>query len=222
MALGVTFGFLFFMGLLLSPIIDPTMVVFEHNLPYAITMLAGGFILSSLSYRDLGNNLRRYNYLALPVSGFEKFLSMWLLTSFGWILLYTIIFTLYTHFANAVGQLIYSDLTFETFDPLGPFAIKFMKFYFVLQAIFLAGAAQFKGYAFPKTLLTLVVFGAICSGITYLIMKDMFNVDLNPESTSFIGMPVYQAWIIIQWLFWYLMAPVCWLITYMGLKEQEV
>ena len=222
MTLVIMFGFLFFVGLLLSPVVDPTMVLFEHSIPYAITLLAGGFILSSLSYRDLSNNLRSYNYLTLPVSTLERFLSMWLLTSFGWIFLYTIIYTIYTLFANAVGQFLFSELTFETFDPLGPFAVRFMKFYFVLHGVFLAGAAHFKGYAFPKTLLTLVLFAAVCGGITYLIMKDMFYFDPTEESCSFIGLPVYQVWLVIQWLFWWLLAPLCWVITYLGLKEQEV
>ena len=160
MTLIITFGFLFFVGLLLAPVINPGMVVYEHSAQYAFTLLAGGFILSSLAFRDLGNNLRRYNYLTLPVSAFEKFLSMWLLSSFGWILLYTLIYTIYTVFANTIGQLLFHDIAFETFNPFGPFAFKFMRFYFVLHGIFLAGAAHFKGYPFPKTLLTLIIFVA--------------------------------------------------------------
>ncbi len=222
MTLVIIFGFLFFMGLLLTPLIDPSLVVYENSIPFAITLLAGGFILSSLGFRDLNSTLRRYRYLTLPVSTFEKFLSIWLLTSVGWIVMYTILYTLYTLFANTVGQLLYSQLTFETFDPLGPFAFKFMKFYFVLHGIFLAGAAHFKGYAFPKTLLTLILFGAVCGLITYFIMKDMFNFEPASDSDLFTGMAVYQIWLVIQWIFWWLLAPLCWVITYLGLKEQEV
>lgn len=96
MALVITFGFLFFAGLLLTPVLEPGMAVFEHGSGYTFTLLIVGFIFSSLAYRDSGNTLRRSNYLTLPVSAFEKFLSMWLLTSVGWILVYTIIFTVYT------------------------------------------------------------------------------------------------------------------------------
>lgn len=222
MTLIIIFGFLFFVGLILAPIIDPSMIIYEHTIPYAFTLLAGGFILSSLGFRDLSNSLRRYNYLTLPVSAFEKFLSMWLLTSVGWILLYTITYTIYTLFANTIGQLLFHDITFETFDPLGPFAFKFIKFYFVLQGVFLAGAAHFKGYPFPKTLLTLILFSAFCGLITYLIMKDMFSFECTSESNPLIGMPVNNIWLVVQWLFWWLLAPLCWVITYLGLKEQEV
>ena len=222
MTLIITFGFLFFVGLLLAPVIDPGMVLYEHSTPYAFTLLAGGFILSSLAFRDLGNNLRRYNYLTLPVSAFEKFLSMWLLSSFGWILLYTLIYTIYTVFANTIGQLLFHDIAFETFNPFGPFAFKFMRFYFVLHGIFLAGAAHFKGYPFPKTLLTLIIFGAFCGLITYIIMRGMFDFECTSESNPLIGMRVYNIWLVVKWLFWWLLAPLCWVITYLGLKEQEV
>ena len=222
MTLIITFGFLFFVGLLLAPVIDPGMVLYEHSTPYAFTLLAGGFILSSLAFRDLGNNLRRYNYLTLPVSAFEKFLSMWLLSSFGWILLYTLIYTIYTVFANTIGQLLFHDIAFETFNPFGPFAFKFMRFYFVLHGIFLAGAAHFKGYPFPKTLLTLIIFGAFCGLITYIIMRGMFDFECTSESNPLIGMRVYSIWLVVKWLFWLLLAPLCWVITYLGLKEQEV
>jgi hypothetical protein len=222
MTLVIIFGFLFFVGLLLGPVFDPGMIVFEHSPGYAFTLLVGGFILSSLAYRDLGNPLRRNNYLMLPVSALEKFLSMWLLTSVGWILLYTLTYEAYTLFANSVGQLIFGHLTFESFEPLSQFAVRTMKYYFVLHGIFLAGAAYFKGYPFPKTLLTLILFGAVCGVITYLIMNGVFDIDYTLESNLFNGMLVCQLWKVIQWMFWWLLAPLCWVITYLGLKEQEV
>lgn len=221
MTLGIAFGFLFFLGLLLTPVFEPALNVFEHSSGYAITLLIAGFILSSMAYRDLGNPLKRQNFLTLPVSAFERFLSMWLLTSIGWIGIYTVFFTVYTWFANFVGQLVYNQLTFENFHPLNLFSVSTMKYYFVLQGIFLAGAVQFRGFAFPKTLLTLVIFGAVCGGTVYLIMKDYFQYDWEAEAEPFTGMPVDQFWKIMQWMFWWLLAPLSWVITYIGLKEQE-
>jgi hypothetical protein len=222
MALVIIFGSLFILGLLLGPILDPGMVVFEHSPTYAFTLLIGGFILSSMAYRDLSNSLRRHNYLTLPASTFEKFLSMWLLTSVGWILLYTVLYTIYTIFANALGPLLYDHLTFVPFEPLGPSATKIMKFYFVLQGVFLAGAAHFKGYPFPKTLLTLVLLGTVCGVIMYFIMKGLFDFDMSSDPDIFNGMPSAHMWKVMQWLFWWILAPLCLVITYLGLKEQEV
>ncbi len=222
MTLVIIFGFLFILGLLLGPILDPDMIVFEHSSGYAFTMLIGGFILSSMAYRDLGNPLRRYNYLTLPASTLEKFISMWMLTSVAWILLYTLTYTIYTLIANAIGPLLYDHLTFVPFEPLGPSAARTMRYYFVLQGIFLAGAAHFRGYPFPKTLLTLVLFGAACGTMMYFVMKGMFDYDMGAESDPFAGLPSGQLWDLLQWLFWWLLAPLCWVITFLGLKEQEV
>ena len=222
MALTIIFGFLFIVGFLLAPILDPDLKIYEYTQGYTFMLLAGGFVLSSLAYRDLGNSLKRYNYLTLPVSAFEKFLSMWLLTSVGWILLFTLIYSVYSLIATPIGRLLFDDLTYVPFDPFGQTAIESMKFYFVLQGIFLVGATHFRGYALPKTLLTLVIFAAVCGGIIYLIMNDMFNIDMPSGTCPFADMSVGQMKIILEWMFWWLLAPLCWLITYMGLKEQEV
>ena len=222
MTLVIIFGFLFFVGLLLTPIFDPDLVTYEFTQGYTFMLLTGGFILSSQAYRDLGNPLRRYTYLTLPVSAFEKFLSMWLLTSIGWILLFTLTYSVYSLIATPIGRLLFADLTYIPFEPFGQTAFSSMKFYFVLQGIFLAGAAQFRGYALPKTLLTLVLFAVVIGGIVYLIMKDMFNIDMPSGTCPFAGMPVARMKNLYEWLFWWLLSPLCWLITYLGLKEQEV
>ena len=147
---------------------------------------------------------------------------MWFLTSIGWIFLYTVIFTFYSLLANALGQLLFNHLTFVPFEPFGQSTISIMAYYFVLQGIFLAGAAHFRGYPFPKTLLTLVTIGAIGGIIMYFIMKGYFDFDLSTESDPFAGMPSGLIWKVLQWLFWWLLAPLCWVLTYLGLKEQEV
>jgi hypothetical protein len=185
-------------------------------------MLIAGFILSGMAFRDMGNPLKRANYFMLPVSMFERFLVMWLLTSIGWVVLFTMVYSLYTLFANVAGQLIYSHLTYETFHPLSPFAVTIMKYYIVLQGIFLAGAAHFRGYAFPKTLLTLVLFAAVCGGMVYLILRSNFHFDWETDPDVFTGMPIDHVWSVLEWMFWWLLAPLSWLITYLGLKEQEV
>jgi len=118
MTFAISFGLLFLLGLLMTPVFEPLLIEFRHTSGFAFHLLIGGFVLSSLTFKDLGNSLRRYHYLTLPVSTFEKFLSMWLLTSVGWILVYTLVFSLYTVFANYIGEMLFAHMTFISFNPL--------------------------------------------------------------------------------------------------------
>jgi hypothetical protein len=222
MTLGIIFGSMFIMGLLLTPLFEPDMKEFEYGGGFTFTLLIGGFILSSMAYRDLGNPLRRHNFLTLPVSTFERFLSMWLLTSPGWIILYTLIYSIYAPFATAIGQLLYDHLHFVPFSPLAPKTISAILYYFVLQGIFLAGAAHFRGYPLPKTMLVLIILGAIGGLIMYFIMHDYFEFDLGEDPNPFAGMPSDTLFTVMKLLFWWVLAPLSWVIAYLGLKEQEV
>jgi hypothetical protein len=188
-------------------------------------MMIGGFILSSLAFTDLGSSLKRSNYLTLPASTFEKFFSMWLLTSVGWIVLYTITFWLYTLLVNPMATLLFHNITFRPFEPFGQFSIMVIKFYFVLQGIFLVAATHFKGYVFPKTVFALVLFVLVCGIATYFIMRDTFMAEHECAAGRceiLESIELHTGWLIVKWLFWWMLAPLCWIITYLGLKEKEV
>lgn len=225
MTLVITIGLLL-VGLLTFTITEDSKVFDSHPENYTFTLLLGGFILSSLAFRDLANDLKRHNYLMLPVSSFEKFVSMWLLTSLGWVALFSVVYFFYTLIANEIGHLLFSDITYPEFDPLSIHAIQSIKYYIVLQGIFLLGAVRFKGYAFPKTLFTLVLFGMLFGIITYYIMVDLFlsehECTTGYDCEIVAKMQLHQIWIITLWVFWWGLAPLCWVLTYMGLKEQEV
>ncbi len=220
----ITFGMLFFIGLLFSIVVEPNLMVFEHSGSYVFTLLTGGFILSSLAFNDLGNDLKRFRFLTLPVSVFERFFCMWLLTSVGWIIFFTITYTLYTILANIIGPIIFRQIEFVAFKPWNELVMNSVLYYFVLQGIFLVGAAKFKGYVFPKTLFTLILFAIVLSFIIYFMMSDMFEFDaeLFSDPKTFEGMPIHKIWLALKWMFWWVLAPLSWVVTYLALKEKEV
>jgi hypothetical protein len=221
----ISFGLLFFAGLLLNAVVESKKIYEDHPLNYAVSLLTGGFILSSLAFNDLGNTLKRYRYLTLPASTFEKFICMWLLTSIGWIVSFTVVYTLYTLVANAIGSMLFINMSFEAFHPLDEFSMTTMKSYFVLQGIFLVGAVYFKGYTFPKTLFTLILFIAGCGTIAYFVMRDVFFTDHDcgmGECALLNEMEGHSVWAYAKLAFWWTLAPLCWGTTYLGLKDQEV
>ncbi|MEO9806043.1 MAG: hypothetical protein ABJF04_22480 [Reichenbachiella sp.] len=223
-AFEITFGMLFFVGLLLSIILDDSMVFFEHGTGYAFTLIIGGFVLTSLSFNDLSDSLKSYSYLTLPASSFEKFLCMWLLTSIGWVVLYSFTYYIYTLAANPIGLMIDGNMKFENFDPLSEFAVSTMKYYFVLQGIFLVGAAHFKGYVFPKTVFVLILLAIVAGFLIYFSMADLLEEgeECLSEVSPLEGTTIYRIWLSAQWAFWWILAPLSWIIAYMGLKDREV
>lgn len=224
MILVITLGMLILLGLLLDIIVSQIRLVYDHHENYAASMMIGGFILSSLAFTDLGNSLKRSNYLTLPASTFEKFLSMWLLTSVGWIVLYTITFWLYTVIVNPMASLVFHNIKFQPFEPLGNFSITVIRYYFVLQGIFLVAAAHFRGYVFPKTVFVFVLFALVTSILAYFVMRDTFMVDheCTENCEVLTAIEEHMGWLIAKWFFWWTLAPLCWIVTFLGLKEQEV
>jgi hypothetical protein len=219
----VTFGLLF-TGFILENIFSSSKVFDSHADSFAFFLLIGGFILSSLAFSDLGNPLRRYSYLALPASTFEKFMSMWLLTCIGWIVMFTITFIIYALIANSAGHFFFRNVTFQAFDPFEITTMIAIGYYIIFQAIFLVGAVHFRGYVFPKTIFVVMLFGIICGLIFYLIMADIIHTadQCPPGYNPFRETSLIHFWHIVSAFGTWLLAPLCWVITYMGLKEQEV
>ncbi len=220
----IIFGLLFFVGLLFDCVVEQKKIFEAHPMNYAFTLMVGGFILSSLAFNDLSDTLKRYHYLTLPASTFEKFICMWLLTSVGWVTVFTITYTIYTLLANAIGSVLFSGMTFLVFNPFGNFSVNTMKSYLVLHGIFLVGAAYFKGYVFPKTLLVLILFFTVGGILAYFIMGDeFFNHDCGSGECAVLHEVIsHDISVVLQWIFWWMLAPVCWINTYLGLKDQEV
>jgi hypothetical protein len=218
----VTFGLLF-TGFILENIFSSANVFDSHAGNYTFFLLTGGFILSSLAFNDLGHTLRRHSYLNLPASAFEKFLSMWLLTCAGWIVVFTIIYIAYALIANSIGHFFFRNVTFLAFTPMQIPVIS-LGYYVAFQAIFLVGTVHFRGYSFFKTIFALILFGMVCGLIFYIIMADIIHTadQCPPGYNPFTEKSLQQFWHLVSSVGIRLLAPVCWVITYIALKEQEV
>jgi hypothetical protein len=222
-AMVVIFG-VAFTGFILDNIFTSYKVYESHQYGYIVFLILGGIIFSSLAFNDLGSPLKRYTYLTLPASTFEKFLSMWLLTTIGWIVVFTICFISYTFFANTIGSLFFKSVTFIGFSPLSKVSIIGIKYYIAIQGVFLLGAANFKGFAFLKTLFTILLIGVVGGIIFYIFMIDIANsnMECTLEKCNPMQEPSYRlVWHFLQWLFWWVLAPLSWVLTYFGLKDQE-
>ena len=216
---------LLFIGMFMDILFDPSLTVYDHSESFAFTMAIGGFVLTSLAFNSLSNSLKRFSYLTLPVSTFERWLCMWLLTSIGWVVLYSTVFFLYTLIANNVGRVIYDFVEFKPFNPFAEINYYGMLTYLAIHGMFLVGATHFKGYVFPKTLFTVFTTAFVIGFILFMSLKDIFLTEheckgYECEFTDVMG--VHWVWAVIKFFFWWILAPLSWVVSYLGLRDKEV
>ena len=194
--------------------------------PYVII----GVLFTSLAYKDLLHVNKAYAYLTLPVSNFERTVSMLLLTTVVYTVLFIVYYLVFSTLLNALGMMI-SPREFAFFDFTSEPVIKAIKLYLVIQSVFLLGAAAFKKFPFLFTLLTIFLAAVTLIIITLISVRLLFaeyfgsNMDINMKdyvSKDLQNFLTEDLTKILETVFWYILAPVCWVITYLKLKEREV
>lgn len=221
-ALVITFGLLK-VSFMLTGLFGNSLTFGAHATNFTFFLLAGGFIFSSMAFHELGNPGRKYRYLTLPASNFEKFLSMWTLTCPGWITAFTLTYLLYSWLAGSVGSIFFRGMTFIPFDVFSGYVLMAIGYYVAFQGIFLAGAVHFRNYAFAKTIFTLLILCFVCGFIFYLILSDVIRSDFDwsPACNLLENQALKRFITVVHHLVLYVLPPLSWFITYIGLKEQE-
>ncbi|MDW7692545.1 hypothetical protein R9C00_12585 [Flammeovirgaceae bacterium SG7u.111] len=194
-----------------------------HEGAYTAFLLIGGFVFSSLAFSSLHHPLRKFGYLLLPASSLEKYLSMLVLTSIGWLLGFTLVYKVFAEVANGITHAI-TPVTVIPFNPFGETELGGIKIYIIVQAMFLCGAAYFKNYTLFRTLLTLLIVGMLLSFAAYLVFADMIYVGENIQepNESFKEFVEKDLPEIAEFMFHWVMAPLFWVIGYFAVKEKEV
>ena len=205
----------------------------NYNLTYfSLLLFIGGFLFSSYAFPALRKPESRFNFLILPASTLEKFLSWFVITAVLFPLALILVYPIFAFFGEMVANYFGAEIKpFEIGDPL---VWKHIRLYFVLQSIFLLGAAVFNSYPFPKVILSAFIVGVVLLGIGVLIFKitfweyfDGFNfrsVEQPPEFDE-----GFESWMknggpkqIGEFLLYWILAPLFWTITWFHLKEREV
>lgn len=222
-ALVITLGLLK-VSFMLTGIFGNSLTFGAHATNFTFFLLAGGFIFSSMAFHELGNPGRKYRYLTLPASNFEKFMSMWTLTCLGWIIAFSLTYLLYSWLAGSLGSIFFREMIYIPFDIFSIYVLKAIGYYFVFQGVFMAGAVYFRNYAFPKTIFTILIFCFICGFIFYLILSDVIrsDIDWNATCNPFKDEALGRFLTISHHFILYVLPPLSWIITYVGLKDQEV
>ncbi|MGO9308913.1 MAG: hypothetical protein ACLQDL_07825 [Spirochaetia bacterium] len=130
-------------------------------------LFLGGFIVTSLAFREVWQNGSGLAYLMLPGSLFEKFLAKLIMTSVGFAA-GTLVFVSAVAGASEALDRVLFGVGHGFFNPFAPAALQAAARYLVFQSFFLLGSIWFRKLAFVKTALSIVVFG-IALGIVFTI-----------------------------------------------------
>jgi len=200
---------------------------------YPLLLFAGGYIISSMAFTDLHHPQKSYLYLTLPCSNTEKFLSRLVLTSVGYGLATLILYFLFSAIISLLSLLL-TGYASPLFDPFEREIFISLGVYLVTQSLFLLGAVYFRRHAFIKTVLSLFGLLLVLALFTLLILRlsfwnDWVNLRDDPRGL-FISSELTKASLesffialgqTLKYLFWTVLAPFFWIVTFLRLKETE-
>ena len=206
-------------------------------------LFLGGFIITSLAFREVQQNGAGIFYMTLPSSLLEKFVSKLLVTSVGYAVGSLVFYTIVAAAGEGINLLIFG-FGHGLFNPLELPVLRAVGIYMITQSVFLLGSIWFRKLSLVKTVLWLAIFAlgvaAIAAVTARLVLADHFvwrlaqsgrgawSMDLSSAylSSRFgMGSPGYTGAMVfatIGRVMFYLLAPVCWLAGYFKLGEVEV
>ncbi len=228
-AIGAVFGVLLFINVSSS---SSSSDWDFHLVFYPLTLFIGGFIVTSMAFTELHHKQKSYAYVTLPASQFEKFLSKFLLTSIGYVLISAVLYYLYSLIAILISMPFFSRYH-GAFDMFHPVIIKTMLIYLVTQSVFMFGAVYFKSHNFIKTILSLYALSLVLSLFSMLLARILFGDFFHGAPFSFSGMESVEFQYfaestgriiarVAEIFFWAFMAPLFWVLSYLRLSETEV
>ena len=203
---------------------------------YNNLLFLGGFIISSLAFREVRQNGGGMFYLALPASSLEKFASKLLATSVGYALGSIVFYTAVAAASEGINRLVFGFGN-AFFNPFDRGVLEALGYYLVAQSVFLLGSIWWRKLAFVKTVLLLQAVAVGVALVAGVAMRIAFwkyfrgsNIDLDTvpgwqallHQTQLGYGPLVEIGRILRIVFLAGTAPVCWLIGWLRLRDIEV
>ncbi len=228
---GAVLGFLMLYALFMIYNDGPAYQWLNWNL-FPIVLFGGGFIFTSTIFYEFNDKTGTHNYLSLPASTFEKFLSKWFITAVLFPIIAAIVFWIYSTTCDSFYSSHSGDVDFSPWKLTDWWSIFFLKLYFVLQSVYLIGAIAFQKYTFFKTSLSLWLFGIITAVIFVVLFRIIFNeffeslfqprtdvMWITSDEVQHFMENTFQPMLINAC--WLLVAPIMWAVGFFKLKEKE-
>lgn len=208
-----------------------------HEVLFPLLFIPGGYVLASRAFSDMHRKETIQHFLLLPAGSVEKTLSRLLFTGPGYIVLAAAGYTVASMLSFLAASLIFPD-PIAPFNPLSAEALGLYAHMLVTQSFFFLGAAWFRKNQLIKTILMLAAFGFAVSLWGFISVRlvfwdyfsGLFRPDMNLHfDVGDIGaLPGYSYRLVkagelaANIIYWALLAPFCWVLAWMRVKEAEV
>jgi hypothetical protein len=195
-------------------------------------LFVSGTLLSSNAYGSLREDTSAGAWLTLPASIFEKFISRLFLTSIGYVLATALIYFIISALSEGINRILF-NYSHPLFNPFVTRLWIPMTVYLVVQSVFLTGSIFFRRFAFVKTLLFLLILCLALVLFFMLSLKIIMGGQFGALSDHGLGIAwnmLASDWLlqvkdtlaqITGTLFWGILAPFCWVVSYFRLREFE-
>ena len=206
---------------------------------YYFGLLITGCLFGSMLFADLAATPRAIDYLSVPASIFEKWLTALFFGALIFFICYNVIFYLVdislVNVANAVTS--EPDKVVNIFElegfPKDHIFHYILYIFFGVQGAFILGSVYFPAYSFIKTSIVIMIFfvfflffigkvlGSIMPAGSLYESLTAYRINKTDGQDYIVRLP---QWIntVLVFLFQFSIAPVLWIVTLIRLKEKEV
>ena len=203
-----------------------TLVVILALLPFHVTggtgtyfflLYIGGFIVTGYAFSEMHDRRKSFQYLTLPCSNAERFLAKWLLTAVIYALGVLLLYFLFSCLSVGINLLLFHR-TISVFNLTQPALWIGLGKYIILQSIVLLGAAYFKKNVLLKTALSIGCLLIVVATLMLLIAWVFCPSCFFGGAFDLISLSLHGAY----FLFWIVLAPLCWFVTYLRISDCEI
>ncbi len=143
-----------------------------------------GCVFASMAFSEMGTYAKSFQYICLPASPLEKFLSAWFISFVVFIIAAILLLTVASLILALISVMLFSQ-EFVFFNLLAQnYSANLLLLFFGYHSIYFLGAVWFKKAAFFKTLLTSIVWGfiiIISFVFLFIIIVKPFSLLADPN-----------------------------------------
>ncbi len=202
---------------------------------FAALLGFGGMVFTSMIFNDMHHPLERYQYLMLPCSNLERFVSRYLITAPLFVVYAIVLYKVFEAVANFLIEALTEAQGIAPLDLSAESTHMLILGYFAMHVFGYAGAIWFRSYSFIKTQVAGMLFWMACMALMMLSIRIIYwdsfislfqlnpegpfpSIELGPEN-FFDRDGNFLPWVkvaSVAFLAWFLF------LAYMGLDEHEV